>query len=133
MDNELRLDEPLPGRVIDETRAIYAPPGGDAYWGGLESRILARIADSIADSAAGRWWMVVGSWARGGLVAAAALLVAAVVGALLLQARDQEMRTAYESVARPSVVDSIAVPAGALSERDDPDLRGATFRDVISH
>lgn len=128
MDNETRLDEPLPERVIDETRTIYAPPGGDAYWGALESRIMS----AIADSAAGRWWMVVGSWARGGLVAAAALIVAAVVGALLLQAHDQEMRTAYESVAQPTLVDSVSVPSGALSERDGPDTRGATFRDVIS-
>jgi hypothetical protein len=129
MDNEIRLDEPLPGRVIEETRAMYAPPGGDAYWGGLESRIMS----AIADSAAGRWWMVVGSWARGGLVAAAALLIAAVVSALLLQAHQQEMRTAYESVTQPTLVDSVSVPAGALSERDDPGMRGETFRDVISH
>lgn len=129
MDNEVRLDEPLPNRVIEATRTLYASPEGDAYWSGLESRIMARIGDSVA----GRWWMVVGGWARGGLVAAAALLVAAVVGALMMRAHDQEMRMAYESATVPTVADSIAVPTGALSERDGPDTRSATFRDVISH
>jgi hypothetical protein len=128
-DDYIKLDEPLRDNVIAATRDIYAPPSGDAYWSALEMRIMARIADS----AAGRWWMVVGGWARGGLVAAAAVIVAAVVGALLLQAHDQEMRTAYESATQPSITEQVTVPAGALSERDGPDTRGATFRDVISH
>jgi hypothetical protein len=55
------------------------------------------------------------------------------VGALLLQAHNQEMRTAYESATQPSITEQVSVPAGALSERDGPDTRGATFRDVISH
>lgn len=128
-DNQIRLDEPLPQDVIAAARDIYAPPSGDAYWSALESRIMARIGDS----AAGRWWMVVGGWARSGLVAAAAIIVATVVGALLLQAHNQEMRTAYESATQPSITEQVSVPAGALSERDGPDTRGATFRDVISH
>jgi hypothetical protein len=127
-DNQIRLDEPLPNKVIATVRDMYAPPGGDAYWTALESRIMARIGDS----AAGRWWMVVGSWARGGLVAAAAIIVATVVGVLLIQAHDQELRTAYESATQPSITQQVTVPAGALSERDGPDTRGATFRDVIS-
>ncbi|MES2359566.1 MAG: hypothetical protein V4529_14625 [Gemmatimonadota bacterium] len=127
-DNQIRLDEPLPDKVIATVRDMYAPPDGDAYWSVLESRIMARIGDS----AAGRWWMVVGSWARGGLVAAAAIIVAAVVGALLIQAHDRDLRTAYESATQPSITQQVTVPTGALSERDGPDTRGATFRDVIS-
>jgi len=128
-DNEIKLEEPLPQDVIAAARDIYAPPAGDAYWRELESRIMARIGDC----AAGRWWMVVGGWARSGLVAAAAIIVATVVGALLLQAHNQEMRTAYEAATQPSITEQVSVPAGALSERDGPDTRGATFRDVISH
>lgn len=128
-DNQIRLDEPLPDDVIAAGRDIYAPPADGAYWSALESRIMARISDS----AAGRWWMVVGGWARGGLVAAAAIIVATVVGALLLQAHNQEVRTAYESASQPTITESLTVPAGALSERDGPDTRDATFRDVISH
>ena len=128
-DNQLQFDEPLPEPVLAAVRDIYAAPAGDAYWGALESRIMTRICEA----ANGRWWMVVGSWARSGLVAAAAIIVATVVGALLLQARTQETRTAYETASQPSITEQITVPAGALSERDGPDTRGATFRDVISH
>ncbi|MEO6864002.1 MAG: hypothetical protein ABI229_00990 [Gemmatimonadaceae bacterium] len=128
-DNQIGLDEPLPEDVIAAARDIYAAPSGDVYWSALESRIMA----SISDSAAGRWWMVVGGWARGGLVAAAAIIVATVVGVLLIQAHNQEARTAYESATQPSITEQLSVPAGAFSERDGPDTRGATFRDVISH
>lgn len=125
-DNELQLHTPLPAPVVDAMRRAYAPPDGDAYWATLEARIMARLADS----APARWWVVVGSWARGGLVAAA-LIIAAVVSLLMAHARTQELRTAYESATRQPA-DTLAVPAGALSERDGPDTRGATFRDVIS-
>lgn len=128
-DNHTKLDEPLPEKVTVAIGDMYAPPGGDAYWNALQSRIMA----GIADSAAGRWWMVVGGWARSGLVAAAAIIVATVVSALLMHARDQEMRTAYESASQPSITQTLTIPTGALSERDGPDSRGATFRDVISH
>ena len=128
-DNQIKLDEPLPDEVIAAGRDIYAPPGGSAYWDVLESRIMAKIGDS----AAGRWWMVVGGWARSGLVAAAAIIVATVVGALLLQARKQEASTAYDTSSQPTMTETLSVPAGALSERDGPDTRDATFRDVISH
>lgn len=128
-DNQIQLNEPLPDDVIRAVRDMYAPPAGEAYWSALESRIMARIGEA----AAGRWWMVVGSWARTGLVAAAAIIVATVVGMLLLQARTQETRTAFEAATQPTITEQISVPAGALSERDGPDTRGATFRDVISH
>jgi len=128
-DNEIKLDEPLPDDVIIAARDMYAPPGGDTYWSVLESRIMA----GIADSAAGRWWMVVGSWARSGMLAAAAIIVASLVSALLVHAHNQEMRTAYESVSQPTITETMSVPSAALSERDGPDSRDATFREVISH
>ena len=128
MSDELRLNDPLPEPVLDAAHALYAPPQGEAYWASLEARIMARIADS----ASAQWWTVVGGWARSSLAVAAAAVVAAVVGALLLHARNQELRTAYESATQQAIADSIAIPSGALSERDGPDTRGATFRDVIS-
>ncbi len=128
-DNQIRLDEPLPDEVIAAARGLYAAPAAETYWRALESRIMARIGEG----ASGRWWMVVSGWARSGLVAAAAIIVATVVGVLLLQAHNQETRTAYESATQPTISEQISVPAGALSERDGPDTRGATFRDVISH
>lgn len=128
MDNDVRLYEPLPPAVIETTRELYAAPLGDAYWPQLEARVLSRIAES----AAGRWWVVVGGWARGGLATAAAAVIAAVVGLLLMHAHDQEVRTAYESATRVVPAESVAIPTSALSERDGPDTRGATFKDVIS-
>jgi hypothetical protein len=128
MSDELRLNDPLPEPVLEAGRALYAPPAGEAYWSSLEARIMARIADS----AGAQWWTVVGGWARSSLAIAAAVVVAAVVGLLLLHARNQELRTAYESATQQPIADSIAIPSGALSERDGPDTRGATFRDVIS-
>lgn len=131
MSNEIKLDEPLSPAVIESARSLYAPPGGESYWHGLEARVLGRVAESAASAAAG-WWMVVGSWASAGLATAAAALIAAAVGLLLLQAHRQEVRLAYESAIQMSAADSLSVPTGALSERDGPDTRSATFRDVIS-
>lgn len=128
MSDELRLNDPLPEPVLEAGRALYAAPRGEAYWASLESRIMARVADS----ASGRWWMIVSGWARSSLAVAAAAVVAAIVGVLLLHARNQELRTAYEGATQSTITDSIAIPSGALSERDGPDTRGATFRDVIS-
>lgn len=129
-DDNPRLEPPLDPEQTEAIRALYAPPGGDGYWAVLESRIRDRIA---AVSVTGDWWQVVGRWGRGGIIAAAAAIAAAVAGALLLHAHAAELRTAYESIAHPAPAESVAVPAGALSERDGPDRRGATFRDVISH
>lgn len=129
MDDEIRLDEPLPHTVIAGIRALYEPPQEPGYWSALERRIRERVA---ADGAPAQWWQVIGRWGRTGIVAAAAVLVFAIVGALLLHARADELRTAYESATQPVPAESVTVPAGALSERDGPDQRGATFRDVIS-
>ncbi len=128
VNDNLRLHESLPPAVVDTARALYAPPLGEAYWPQLEARVMSRIADS----AAARWWVVVGGWAHGGLATAAAFVVAAVVGLLLMRAHDQEVRVAYESATQVAPAESVVVPTGALSERDGPDTRGATFRDVIS-
>lgn len=139
---DLRIDDPLPPAIVEAARSLYAAPGtdptrpgtksvpggADAYWSALEQRVMSRIANA----AAGRWWMVLGGWARSGLVSAAAAIVAAVVGLLLWQAHEREVSLAYESVTQVVPAESIAIPTGALSERDGPDTRGATFRDVIS-
>lgn len=100
-DNEVRLNEPLPAPVIEGVRAAYAPPAGEAYWMSLESRIMARIADT----ATARWWVVLGTWARGGIVAAAAVLVAAVVLATHPQDRAHDIQR---------VLGAAACAAGAL-------------------
>ncbi len=128
LNSSISIDEPLSPQILIATRALYAAPHGDAYWAQLEARVMSRISNS----AAAGWWVVVGGWARGGLAAAAGLLIATVVGLLLMRAHNQEVRVAYESATQIAPAEPVAIPAGALSERDGPDARGATFRDVIS-
>jgi hypothetical protein len=115
MDNELRfpttdgdnsdsLGEPLTSLI----REAYTPPDaagfGDVYWSGLESRIMAGIAES-ADRG---WWSVLAPWARIGLAAAAAIfMIAGVVNRELSEQRDQ---VAYEVIG----------DAGFTSATDEP-------------
>ncbi len=125
-DNELPFDQPLPERVIDMTRTLYAAPGGDAYWTSLEAKVMARLATT----APARWWQVLGGWARGGIVAAAAILV--IVTMLLAQnSTRHEVWTAYDEAVHP-VAEPLPIPSGVLTEWDGLEARGETFRDVIS-
>jgi hypothetical protein len=126
-DNLIQFDDPLPDHVVAETRALYAPPGGDSYWTTLEARIMARVANAASIG----WWQVLGHWARGGLVAAVAIL--AIVGVLWTQSTPEELRIAYEAVVRPAPADSFLVPAEVLSGHYGPSTRGATFLDALSY
>ena len=42
--NAGRDRDSLDESIMNLVRDAYAPPGGDAYWAGLESRIMARVA-----------------------------------------------------------------------------------------
>lgn len=122
-DNNLPFDNSLPQRVIDTTRDLYAPPSGDSYWATLESKVMARIATPI------RTWQVLGAWARGGLIAAATILV--IVTLFLAQSNRQNDWATYDDVMHPSA-DPLPIPSGVLTEWDGLEARGETFRDVIS-
>lgn len=125
-ENELKFDNPLPDRVINATRTLYAPPGGEAYWATLEAKVMARITTAAPI----RWWQVLGGWARGGIVAAAAILV--IVSMVLARETNRhEVWTAYEEVVHP-IAEPLPIPSGVLSEWDGLEARGETFRDVIS-
>jgi len=63
-------------------RAIYAPPGEESYWTGLERRILAALDEAES------WWTVPDRWVRVGLIAAALALVLA--GGIFLRAQVQQ-------------------------------------------
>lgn len=124
--DQLPFDNPLPEPVREAARALYAAPTDPTYWASLEAKVMARLSAAAATPA--RWWQVLGGWAQGGLVAAAAIL--AVAGVLLMHAHSEDMQTAYDAILRPAPAESLAVPLGVLS--DDGDTRGETFRDVIS-
>jgi len=130
MDNEVRLDHPLPDEMLDTVRALYAGPSDESYWASLESRVMANVARNAIGQAGPRreWWQVVNSWSRVGLAAAAAVLLA--MGALLMRSHAEEIRSAYDTITKPTPAESL-VPAGALGEREGSDSRDATFRDVI--
>jgi hypothetical protein len=98
---------------------LYAAPADEAYWNDLHGRILRRVRSGADD---GAWWVVLSHWARAG--AAAAVLVAALAGALLMQHQATEARMAYEAMLHESPVYSLHMatrPEGSTSS--DPTLR----------
>ena len=91
-------DEEL-GRVL---APLYVAPGDEAYWDDLHARIMRRVKVATEE---GAWWVVLSGWARAG--AAAAVLAAALAGALLMQHRANEARLAYEDMLNQSPVYSM--------------------------
>lgn len=92
-------------------RALYAAPTDARYWEALEARIVARVARG--DDTHG-WWGELADMARPGLVAAAALILAAT--AAMVHSDQLEARSAYASVI-------------AASDATDPSLRAASVGD----
>lgn len=116
------LGEPLTGLVRD----AYAPPGGDAYWAGLEQRIMARVAEGATDTP---WWTVLAPYARPALVAAAAVF--AVVGIVNQQIGESDSQMAYESVIQATTPDVLATSEELSSVERGND--GATLSYFLSH
>jgi anti-sigma-K factor RskA len=125
MSRELKF--PVGGRSEgDEEMArllapLYAAPADEAYWDDLHARILRRVRNGAED---GAWWDVLSHWARAG--AAAAVLVAALAGALLLQHQATEARLAYEAMLSQSPVYSLHMATqqeGTTTTPVDPTLR----------
>jgi hypothetical protein len=79
--------------LVSALRVLYAAPSDESYWEALEARILARIARG--DEGA-RWWGELVDMARPGLVAAAALILAATLA--MVRSQQLEARNAYGSV-----------------------------------
>ncbi len=128
--NRDALTEPL----VRLLRDAYAPPVGtasaEAYWHGLEQRIMARTSVARFATPDGQWWSVLGGWAQAGLIAAAAIFVLA--GALNQRFNARESQFVYESVLQqntPEVlsapIDLLAAPEGSRSD--------ATLIYVLSH
>ncbi|NUQ92298.1 MAG: hypothetical protein HOQ26_05205 [Gemmatimonadaceae bacterium] len=105
-DNELRFRDDAPDREIGEAlRALVAAPSG-AYWGELESRIMARVAEEQTSP-----WSVLAGWTRPAAIAAALLLVAATL--LLTRLNERESAIAYGAVAEEQYPASDAISAPA--------------------
>ena|SRR6476469_2959493 len=111
------------GRDDELTRALrllQSPPGGEAFWEGLERRILARVASSEDDL----WWRQLARWRRGLAVAgAAAIVIAAVVAR-----HSNHLRSiaAYQEIESSRVV-----PVQVASETEREASRDVTLRYVM--
>ena len=123
--NGVRADrDSLDESIVSLIRDAYAPPGGDAYWAGLEQRIMARVGSESSSDAP--WWNVLAPWARPALIAAAAIF--AVAGVMNQQFVEAEDQLAYESALQPEILSTseeiISVERGA---------DGATLSYFLSH
>ena len=118
------LSEPLSQLVRD----AYAPPAdSDLYWAGLEQRIMAAVKSPVISET--RWWTVLGPWAQAGLVAAAAIFVAASV--INHRISESETVTAYETAWQSPTPEVDA--SAALLASDKSSARDATLDYVLSH
>ena len=108
--------------VVAALRALYAAPGSDGYWDGLEARIMARVAGDRASV-----WPLFARWAPAGLIAAAAALLMA--GYALQRLNDEEASVAYETAIRNASPLAVQTVMG----RPGTPVREATFEYVITH
>jgi hypothetical protein len=111
------------GRDDELTRAlrrIYAPPGGEAFWEGLERRILARVSASEEDI----WWRQLSRWRRGLAVAGAAAII--VAGLVAQHSNHQRSIAAYREIESSRVA-----PVQVASETEREASRDMTLRYVM--
>jgi hypothetical protein len=111
------------GRDDELTRAlrhIYAQPGGEAFWEGLERRILARVSASEEDI----WWRQLSRWRRGLAVAGAAAII--VAGLVAQHSNHQRSIAAYREIESSRVA-----PVQVASETEREASRDMTLRYVM--
>jgi hypothetical protein len=111
------------GRDDELTRAlrrIYAPPGGEAFWEGLERRILARVSASEEDI----WWRQLSRWRRGLALAGAAAII--VAGLVAQHSNHQRSIAAYREIESSRVA-----PVQVASETEREASRDVTLRYVM--
>ena len=101
-------------------RAIYAPPGGDAFWESLERRILGRVSAMEEDL----WWRQLARWGRGLALAGAAAIVMA--GLIAQHSNHQRSIAAYREIESSRVV-----PVQVASETEREASRDVTLRYVM--
>lgn len=125
MSNHLRFDAE-DDAVTRGLRELHAPPAAEAYWSGLQARIMARISEG--DSA---WWSELGRWTKPALVAAAMLVIAA--GALVFRSRDEATQVAYEDVLAAPTPISVQGAARPASLQGVHGQREEVFRFLITY
>jgi hypothetical protein len=119
------------GELTPALRDLYQAPADEAYWAGLEARILARTTGAlVADIQPVAWWQVMGSWGRAGLVAAG--LVALLAGAAAMRVHEAELQDQYEMVleANPELATPMTV---AIPGPRDMRERERRIRDLLEY
>ena len=123
MSDIIRLHDEGDEEVTRGLRAVYAAPGDDAYWRGLEARILSRLTESA--SATISWWEELDRFMRPALVAAAIVLLA--VSVAMFRSHQAEQRMTYEAMLTPTAYPvETAVRPVLQSDRE------ATFRYIMT-
>lgn len=133
-DASARADrDPLGEPLVSLIRDAYFPPaidaGPEAYWAGLEQRIMAKVVANGAGD--GGWWTELAPWARAGLIAAGAIF--ALAGVINQQLGDSESQFAYESVVEATTPDVVATSQELMSIQNGPDGDGAAVSYFLSH
>ena len=122
------LGEPLVSLIRD----AYSPPvtagTADAYWSGLEKRIMAEVEVSSGN---GSWSTVLAPWARTGLIAAAAVF--ALAGVINQQLRDSDSQLAYDSVVEATTPEVLSTSEELMTLQNGPDGDGAAVSYFLSH
>ena len=122
--------------LTEHLRAMYAPPGGESYWAGLERRIIARLERGTDE---GRWWALSERTYQIGLLAAglhgerstglsSAGLTLIVAGSVYLRSRQVEARMAYETV-----IETPGADTPVFARRGSLDEGRATLRAATGH
>lgn len=83
--------------LTNALRALYAAPADESYWDALEARILAHVA---RDDESPMWWSELMDMMRPGLIAAAALILAASLA--MVRSEQIEAQSAYATLISPS-------------------------------
>jgi hypothetical protein len=120
------LGEPLTGLVRDAYLPA-SPTESEAYWAGLEQRIMARVRNEGSEQG---WWSVLAPWAQAGLVAATAIF--ALTSVINQRLSESDSQYAYESVVQTPTPDADASES-LLLVSDKTSGRDATVEYVLSH
>jgi hypothetical protein len=122
MNDHLRLhDDGADADVIRGLREMYAAPPDDAYWKGLEARILSHLTTARVS-----WWDELDRWARPALVAAALIMLAA--GVAVFRTYQVDRQGTYEAMLTPTTLPVETAVRPMLQGQ-----REATFRYLMTN
>ena len=83
--------------LTNALRVLYAAPEGESYWDAFEARILDFVARGDERTV---WWNELAEMIRPGLIAAAALILAASLA--MVRSERREAENAYATLITPS-------------------------------